>query len=596
MEQIEIRTDEEEKKEEGTKQIELTEENKQKLILFVSEFENKNDLKKLESKQEFNETTVRNLMFNLHLIIKEVDDIKLKILECTKKKVIIGAGILPKKIMKTNLKERKEFNSDILNTSTMSKRSQTSVKNKFTPSNKLDLKNQSIKRNLFGSSIKDKLDKNEVNDEDVIIVPNKFQIISPKVSINIAIKKEKINLDEKTNKNSVIKKINSKQNNLSTPNAMLNKTMVKANTNTAKLDFSGNKSNKTPLKTKGNNQIDENNTSLEESIKLNSTYKFQPKKRNNELEPEVHSSELFLTNTSFKNDTMNDSTFLRESKDHTRNVSNNNVTDKTMYKTIKKDFNTPLTIKNHFSNPSIEILFNSEMNLKCLNKIFSFLSFKENKILRTFSNNSNKEFTNYKVSYINDTLKKKEKMLNSDFNPFTSVSLISSQSELNTFLAKCNKTILKLSFYYNCKNSIHLQLLLTSFIDCVYCFYLCSDPNKVDFSLNTNDKIELLEKSTNESNCYDLIGSIIQNIQRSKMTYDYIKQTLYKKQISLSFLSDMNSSDKSHPTFPQEFKYYLDLFKACKKVLDDDFLTVTMMEVEILAAKIEKFKKKFNNN
>lgn len=596
MEIVEIRSEEEEKKEEIKKQLELTNENKEKISLFIKDHQDKYDLSKLEIKQEKNESIVRNLMFNLHLIINEVDEIKAKFLEINKKKVI--NSVLPKKVTKTNVKERKEFNSDVLNTSTMSKRSQTSIKNKFTPSNKLDLKNQSIKRNLFGSTIKDKTDKNETNEEDVIIVPNKFQIISPKVSINISIKKEKINLEEKSNnnKNSVIKKINSKQNNYSIPNANLNKTMTKNTTNSAKLDFSGNKSNKTPLKTRGNNYGDENNTSLEESMKLNSTYKFQPKKRNVELDPEIHSSELFLTNTSMRNDTLNDSNIFKDSKDHTRNVSNNTLNDKSMYKTIKKDLSLPLNIKNNFSNHLIENLFINESTSKCINKIFSFLTFKENKILRTISTTANKEFFKYKLVYINNLLKKKEGMLNSDFNPFTSLSLISSNIELNSLIQNCLKTELKLSFYYNCKNSIHLQLLLTSFIDCVYCFYLCNESSKIDFSLNTNDKIEFLEKLTKNGNCYELIERIIQNIKQEKRSYDFIKQTLNKKQISLSFLSDMNSSDKHNSTFPIEFKYYLELFKSCKKVLDDDFITVTMVEVEILSAKIEKFKKKFNYN
>ena len=157
----------------------------------------------------------------------------------------------------------------------------------------------------------------------------------------------------------------------------------------------------------------------------------------------------------------------------------------------------------------------------------------------------------------------------------------------------------------------NLYQMFSSFIDCLHSFYFLKGHEK-----SLIEKIQEIESNVINKNCYFLFDGIIENImtKNNRVAYDYISD-LTEKNI-LSFIccnessiinnssipsqntqnNNNNLSENNHVlnVLPHEFKYYLDIFKNCKRILDDDIKMVNLLEIEILIDKIEKLKTKFN--
>lgn len=502
---------------EEVKPLELTEETSFQLKSFIEDINTTLTEKEIEQHYLNKEQLVSELMYSLHLIIKEVDLIK-QGMPKPKQLLIPKKSFFPKPSTSNfkNLNKTNNLNTsvDMLNTSGYSRRSLTSSRTKYSFSNN-NVKNNSQ------SKIGSKISSNNLKQE---IVPNKYQIMSPKVSINIGLKSKKnnnssnansnansncieLNIDDKklkkngsvnkldkinNQKSSVSnnnKKPNTKKTNLSTPNAKFssnntnnnahsnndnNNTFKKLNnkkpTNT--LLSSSMKTPKKPIKITHNSRIqneeEEQYPSLEDSMRLSSTYKFEPKKKhfninNTNMEDSNYNLNSIELNNNERKELLNDSSIskkLTNTRNSSNNINqstadNNSSANNYLLKSIKNDNNMKEIpkFKCLFSHKYIKDLFTNNNNIAIIKRIFSFMKIKEKKKLRNISLLSYSCFVDNEIEIIEKEINYRQNSsyslnpligLSSDFSKYCS----SNKNSKGNFNDKANRLVLMEIFDY----------------------------------------------------------------------------------------------------------------------------------------------------
>jgi hypothetical protein len=291
----------------------------------------------------------------------------------------------------------------------------------------------------------------------------------------------------------------------------------------------------------------------------------------------------------------------------------NNLKFKTNFnkKKIKNFFSEPNPIEN--KNNKNTKLFNSKDSktdkiTMPIFKIFSFLKLKDRKKIRHVTPFVFKCFTQFEKTNLETKIKNKQENMNTKINPF---SLI----DVKDFKLKAQKINLVLSEFsqkdeVNSKQN-NLYNIFNSFVDCLHSFYFLNGHEKT-----LDEKIQEIESNVINKNCYLLFDGLLNNImpKDKRVAYNYIKDLTEKNSLSFACCNEniQNNSSMSSQNIPQinsnqtpennivlnvlplEFKYFIDIFKNCKRILDDDIKMVNLLEIEILIDKIEKLKTKLN--
>lgn len=613
----------------------LNEESMAKVLEFMTGFKDQLSKTHLEDHYTVKDKVVSDLMVNLHEIITEAEKIKTQIPKpkppiCKKTSLFNKSSKYSAYGSKGNFDKDKSLEEH--NTSTFSRRSLTSNKTKMTSFNKT-AKSNNIQRNV----------NSNIKPPEKEIIPNKYQIMSPKVCISIGVKakptklsetaKVEVNLDDKSLKtNTSLKKIdklndsyskkpNTKKTNLSTPNPGTATNGVsasnKSSVNTSKIyndkskggvvvNNNNNNPEKPPLKTPKknekiiykNDQEEEHYPTLEDSMKMNSTFKFEPKKKNQNVDTEVNCSQLNSVEIE-KKENLNES-LMSKKKANTRNSSNN--INSNQNNTSHLDNNTSIIGKSYKVESSKEIIklkvvihnkrlkeFFNNKNNKPIKEIMRFLKVKDRKKIRLLSQTAYNCFVEYELDRLQKNLGLKQEAMSLK-NPFSVIQLG------KDFILKAQKASLLLSDYfakddYSNKGS-NYHLLLVSFVDCLYAFYFLRENDNT-----LADKIKELEANVINKNAYFFFETIIDNVFKNQKTYDFIKSQLQQKKLNFFCCSDISPNSQNNSNnpaiLPFEFKYYTELFKCCKNIIDDDLKMVNLVEAEILSSKIDKFKMKF---
>ncbi len=532
-----------------TDTLTLTDDNKNKILFMIDEYQVKLILSNLEENYNKKIAIVDDIMKNLHQCTIDVESIKEK---------------LPKQVLVPLFNRRiigfsSSSGLESFNKSTMSKGSQASSRSK-----------------MLG--YKPSLGK--------AIIP-KYTMMSPKVSINIAFGKKsntqqnaqvEINLENdekkmKTTKTAIklskdldnslnssksVKKNNNKKANLYLPGTILKKpvksTSNNMNNEKISLDYS---------------DVSANTVKVERTC--NSNFKFEPKKKMQSSTKNSNITENTTYHVSAKN-----SEDINQSKG--RNIPNSEIGSSTaVYKSIYKtkqenerkfiDF----TVDGNIKLP-IKILFLLDGQIKNIrnirNSILHFLKLKDRSKLRIISKPFLQSFADYEIGLLMNKINIKKKLLE-EYNPMKEISF---GSEL---LTKMNKTILIISENDREEDKEYVQL----FIDLLYMFFLIKSP----FELDSTHKLIQIENNCVNKNCYYLFDSILDNLRNKQSLFLLIKEVFPKMKLNLLEKPISNIS----------FKYYNDLFKTCKYILEENKQMEYILDCEIMENKIERIKNKF---
>lgn len=525
--------------------LNFSEDNKSKIMYLLDEYQAKFINSNLEENFNSKIPVVDELMNSLHQCILDIELIKEK---------------LPKPKIPLFNRRIIGFSSssglEAFNKSTISKRSQASSRSK-----------------MLG--YKPPLGK--------AVVP-KYTMMSPKVSINIAFGKKNANtkqnaqveinleedkklkstktaiklskdLDNSLHSSKTVKKINNKKTNLSMPGSVLKKptksTSNNMNNEKISLDYS---------------DVSANTVKVERTC--NSTFKFEPKKKMQSSTKNSNITENTTYHVSAKN-----SEDINQTKG--RNVSNNEIGSstavyKSLYKTrqeLERKF-IDFTVGSNINLP-IKILFLLEGKFNIIRiKILNFLKLKDRSKLRIISKPFLQSFADHEIEILKNKINLKKKLLQ-EYNPMKEISF---GSEL---ISKMNKSILILSEIQQKEDNEYMQL----FTDLIFLFYCVKSP----FELDNANKLLLIESNCVNKNCYFLIDSILDNLKNNQKLFSLMKEVFPKMKLNLL--------DKQFPN--QSFKYYIDLFKTCKKIIEEDRQMEYILDCEILENKIERIKNKF---
>jgi hypothetical protein len=612
-------------------QLKLTEENSQTLKNLILNTIGNYNFTRLEENYNLKEQVVSGLMVSLHEIIKDSLVIKENLQKFVSSLTSNNKPLFNKASKFKSFGSRANFEQggglESFSNSTYSRRSITSDKSKTNNLNKTSFKkNVSIKKELG----------NKDSAVPVEIVPNKYQIMSPKVCINIGVKgkteakppkatkielnladkkenkqegSDKIEKNEKSDKNEKLdvrnisssKKPNNKKTNLSNPNPkVLTTTTSNSNhsTNTssknsnAKLftekaknlnnsNLSGYRTPKKLVKIEYNNN-QESYPTLEDSMRMSSTYKFEPKKKHISGDDTNNSQLVLVEILNEKKEFLNDSAISKKRLTQTRNSGKNvnqinTIENNTYYKTHHNN-EISIKFKTKISNKKVKELFNNSINSKIITKIFKFLKTSERKSLRLVSASSYNAFVETEIEDLERLIILKQEALSGP-NPLKEISSL----KISTF-----NTVLILSNYTSSSssniNNYNLSAFFDSFIITLHIFFYLEYFTKSVIE-KVND-LELICESQNK-NAYSIFNIIIEKITKDRKPYE-----LFKKLVNESKLNFFCVENKSE-SVPAEFKQYLDLFKTCKRIIDDDLKLVNLVEAEILSSKIDKLKSKF---
>lgn len=567
-------------------QLVLNEENMQIIKSMLNGMNEKLSNSRLEENYLYKDTIVCSLMENLHNLIGETEKIKSQMPKS--KPPVYGKKNYSNNTY-SHIGSKNGYNGEL---EAQSSNFSQGSKRSYSSKNSLNKSKQVFKKPIV---------------ED--IVPTKYQIMSPKVCINIVKKKKEtakveldLNADKKLKTNNSQKKLdslitenkkpNTKKTNLSSPNPKFNMTTTDNKTSlsnyTANIQNKGGPKFNISLKTPSKNVKFMEEPILEDSLRMGSVYKFEPKKKN--IDPEFEMEHK-----------------LNESlggpvKSNTRNSSNNINTTGTgldgnsviINKTLKKESNKEnYKFKSNYQSKKIKDFFNNSKNIKIFSHFFSFLKLKDKKKIRVISKVTQEAFLKNEISKIESQIKLKKESI-STTNPFLSINMGTE------FIKKASKCILVLSDYK--KETAHF----ISFVDCLYIFYFLYDLVEEDLNQSLKDKIHKLESNMVNKNCYFLFEAVIENIRKDRKGYDIVKGLLLNNKFSMQCCSDLPTHSNHHsshsnnantPTsvsvLTPEFKFYIELFKSCKRTLDEDIKMVSLVEVEILSSKLDNLKSKF---
>lgn len=528
-----------------------SEESIAKLAAMLSVIYNDNSkISQIELSYKCKDSEVNLLMFNLHGIISETENIKRS----------IPKPLPPKPVKKTNVK-KEGGELDVFNISTMSKRSLTSNRSKMLG---------------YKSSVKS------------IVVPNKYSIISPKVSINIGMSKGKsgniepssqveISLEDKsklkashkferdldTSLNSSkasIKKIGMKKSNQSGP----------LNLNQAKLKFGLKKVETQQPMTSKQESSTSNLNKYDDCISIrtcSSNFKFEPKKKN------MQSSIETLPQSSAENTTgqhSNSSNMI--AMINTRNMTSQELsrfTSKLKTGRHNDTFEGEVRKFLDFKSAALKSIFVDDRLFKIESLMLSFLAMKELNKIKLFSSTTYKAYNQSLIAQLQLRLEYKRKALR-ELNPFKEI--IAGDELIN----KIAKVQLNLNDFLNVD---YCSKYIGCFIHALYAFIDLADYKSDCKSIK--DKADLIHEKA-QGTIYNLYHSIILNLQSKNQAFELLKKSLNTGILDMSFV------DLSLPN--QTFRYFNDFFRVCRKILEEDRKTECLLDCELLEDKMEKFK------
>lgn len=502
-------------------------------------------LAQIELSYQCKETEVNSLMFNLHRIISDAENIR---------------RLIPKPLPPKPVNLNKEGDLDAFNRSTISKRSLTSNRSKMMG---------------YKPSVKS------------IIVPNKYSIISPKVSINIGMNKGKnqkvesasqveINLEDKSKLNASQRFERDLDTSLNSSKASIKKIGMKksnqqaiSNTNQVKPKFGILKKSEQELpKTLKQELSNSNLNKYDDCISIrtcNSNFKFEPKKKITQTSLET------LPQTSAENTTGRPSSNMIEI--NTRNTTNqelNKFTSKFKTSRYNDTIESEMMRKfMSFKNNQLKSLFSEDRLSKAKALFLSFLTRKDMKKIKYFSCSTLRAYSLAVIAELQKRLNEKRKML-AELNPFKEIIV---GSEL---LSKIVKVQLNLVDFENVE---YCSKYFGCFVHCLYAFFTLEE-SKSD-SKSIKDKIDLIHERAGSS-IYNLYSSTILNLQDKPESFDILKKNLNSGKLDLSFV-DLNLPNPN-------FRFFNDLIRVCRKILEEDRKTECLLDCELLEDKIDKVK------
>lgn len=516
----------------------------------LHDYNNSQLINHIEENYHDKDRIVNSLMENLYKIISDAELIKCQIPKP------------PSQAKSLTTKKQGQSRSDLecFNRSTMSKRSITSNRSKM-----LTYKPPTSK----------------------IVVPNKYSVMSPKVSINIGFNKKsnnadnesvsqkqvEINLEDKSrlkgkfekdldsslnSTKTSIKKLNSKRNNLSNP------TFVEATSNS----ISEKKKPKYASSNCSLNTMTPQKTNKEDDSNMvrssNSTYKFEPKKKT------IHSN---LESPITQHTTCKNSQDIKVTRNSSSQELNKLTSSK--FKSHKYLDLQPLEDAQKkyygFKSCKIESMFTNPKFSKIQSTILRFLKPNESIKLRLLSSSMLSQFIECSSARIKKDIEKRKQNYQLK-NPFDDL-LIS-----NDLINKVMKADLILSDFLVISSN---HKYMTPFVNCLY---ILVSIGEIDFEgqpkKSLEEQIKFLESNSLNKNCYFFYPTIIENLHNDQNLYKTLKNMFDSGMLNLSFV------DFQLPNI--SFKYYNDFIKHLKKILETDRMTECLLDCEILEDKIEK--------
>lgn len=511
----------------------------------------------IEEHYQDKDRVVSSLMENLYKIISDTELIKCQIPKP------------PSQAKSLTSKKQTQSRCDLecFNRSTMSKRSITSNRSKM-----LTYKPPSGK----------------------VVVPNKYSVMSPKVSINIGFNKKvqladhenlnlkqvEISLEEKSkvkgkferdldsslnSTKTSIKKLNSKRNNLSNPTfAETNNISDKKKPKYASSNCSLNAM--TPQKINKDEECNMMRSS-------NSTYKFEPKKKqtihSNLESPITHhttcknSQDIKITRNSSSQDELNKLT-------SSKLKSHKNLLDLQPLEAARTKYYG-------FKSSRVESMFTNPKYSRVQSTLLNFLSPTDSAKLRLLSSSMLFQYVEYNSTKIKFEIDQRKKSFELK-NPFDDLSVS------HELINKVMKSDLILSDFLVISANLKY---LAPFANTLYQLVTIGDGDRMSNhkQMTLEEEIKFLESNSLNKNCYFFFSSIIDTIQNDRAHYETLKSRYNSRLLNLAFI------ELSPPS--SSFRYYNDLLRQLKKILEADRMTECLLDCEILEDKIEKVRNYF---